>query len=514
MSSFVAESYLRLHRSAIHPMLAISIPILFLLCLDAIARALLPTLTFPPPLFFLALISVGIEETVMANILFTERAGILARLRELLAVLLLAWVALGVMRAIEVHVVTLVHVDFIYPLALTATQWMCVWALHQCLREREILFSAIAGKQGEEMLHALRDASLQAEIAVRSLRAVKRAANLFQAVIFAQLLLAAALKISLGAQTLFLCALHALFGILVNGAVNMYIGDQLLLGEGIVMPARFEWSRMASIVAVPLACVPFVLLIARNDAPLSLSALLAFLERLFRSFPQIQGWRLADVFHAMLEQQRRYRELAQSLPAAPLSPAFLLFLFFLRRLIPAVLLMIFYFFLVSPLLSEEFLQSVRKRSLIDFLHKKARAAIRFIRRLARRIVSWLRSADQRGVKGERGAVEENAREGTGRLRARRAPLRKRLQVGRVLKAFLQLLSWGEGRGVRYRMFDTPKEYASRLAIVVPEMSAQLGCVVEVLEEALFSTHLLPGERIAAYFSSIREIRESPRLSSG
>jgi hypothetical protein len=87
------------------------------------------------------------------------------------------------------------------------------------------------------------------------------------------------------------------------------------------------------------------------------------------------------------------------------------------------------------------------------------------------------------------------------------PRRKRLQMSRVLRAYLQLLEWGESSGVPHRGFDAPREYASRLASVFPDRSGQLALVTEVLEEALFSTHLLAGERIAAYFSTVREIRQ-------
>jgi len=84
-------------------------------------------------------------------------------------------------------------------------------------------------------------------------------------------------------------------------------------------------------------------------------------------------------------------------------------------------------------------------------------------------------------------------------------------MSRVLRAYVRLLEWGEGNGVPHRGCDAPCEYAARLASVFPEKNGQLALVTEVLEEALFSTHLLPGMRMAAYFSAVREIkrREKP-----
>ena len=514
MSSSITEKYLRLHRSTVHPLIAISLPSLFLLCLDSIVRAILPALAFPPPLFFLVLLAVGAEEAVMANVLFAERAGILARLRELLAVMVIVWLALGTLRGLQTHVAALVHVDFIYPLGLTLAQWICVWILHRCLRERELLLSAIAGRKGENMLHALRDSSLQAEISARSLRAVKLVEALFQAVIFVLLLLAAALKVPLQSQALVLAASHALFGFLVTGTMNMYIQDQLLLGEGIVVPARFEWSRMGTIVAVPLVSIPLVLLLARNDAPLPLSALLGLLERLFRSFPAIPIWRLLDPVRSILEQQQRYAEMTRAISGASPTPLFLLFLFILGRLIRIAFILGLYFFLVSPLLSEDFLASLRKRSLVDFVRRKLSDFLRACRRLARRLRAWLSFKGREGPKRASEDARDDARNAARGPPPYTLPRRKRLQTSRVLKAYVQLLAWGESRGVPYRGFDAPLEYAFRLAAAFPDKSGQLALVTEVLEEALFSTHLLPGARMAAYFSTIREIRrggEEPRI---
>jgi len=476
---------------------------------DSIARAVLPALTFPPPLFFLVLLGVGVEETVMANVLFTERAGFLARMRELLAVMLVAWLAVGAIHGLQGRGLTLLHIDFVYPLSLTFIQWTCVWVVHRCLREREILLSAIAGRKGEDMLHALRDASLQAEISARSLRAVKLVEALFQAMVFFLLLLSTSLQVPLGFAVPFLAATHALFGILVTGTMNMYVQDQLLLGEGIVVPARFEWSRMGTIAAVPLASIPLVLLLARNDAPLPLSALLSLLERLFRSFPALPLWVLMDPAR-VYEQQQRYAAMAHAVSGGLPSPALLLFLFILGRLIRIALVMALYFFLVSPLLSDEFLASVRTRSFAAFVRRKLNDFFRACRRLMRRLRTWLALVGREGRGRESRGAKNEVKNAAYGVAQHVLTWRKRVQMSRVLRAYLKVLEWGESSGVPQRAFDAPREYASRLASAFPDRSGQLAFVAEILEEALFSKHLLPGERMAAYFSTVREIRQGAK----
>jgi hypothetical protein len=510
-SFFSRKGYLALQRSTVHPLLALCLPTLFLLSLNAVVRAAMPALSFPPRLFSLVLPLIGIEEVAIANLLFAERAGRGARLRELLSILVVLWLVLALMRSISAGSAALFHPALLYPLVLVLLEWVFVWAIHQRLREREILLSALAGKQGEVLLHELRDASMQAAVAARALAAVKILAALFQTVIFTLLLFCAAQGIRVGVPGLMLCAANALLGLLAMGVLSMFAEHQLLLGEGLVMPGRQERARFLSMLSILLICSPAAFLASRGDAPLPLSAILSLLERLLRLLPSLPLTGLADAASRMVLQQQRYEAMLRSMPQVPLNPLFLLLLEFLRRLIPVLILMAIYFFLVSPLLSEEFLQSLRSRSLVSFLLRKLRILARFCRRLARGARSMIRRA-------RRGRVPEAADRGRlagfeRRRPARRTPLRKRLQLGRVLSAFNSLLRWSESRGVPYRKGDAPREYSQRLLSLVPQLDTELDLVVDVLEESLFSTHLVEAGRVAAYLAAIEGIRQSPVVQS-
>ena len=211
----------------------------------------------------------------------------------------------------------------------------------------------------------------------------------------------------------------------------------------------------------------------------------------------------------MVLEQQRYETLMRTLPTVPLNPIFLLLLEFLRRLVPVLIMMAVYFFLVSPLLNEEFLKSLGSRNLVSFLARKLARLLRFCRRLLRAARALVRAAR----KGRR-RVPDIADIGgpavfESRFPVRKVSLRKRLQMGRVLKAFTRLLRWGQARGVPYRPCETPREYSLRLLSVVPQMTATLDLVIEVLEESLFSTHIVEAQRISAYVGAIEEIRRSP-----
>jgi hypothetical protein len=79
-------------------------------------------------------------------------------------------------------------------------------------------------------------------------------------------------------------------------------------------------------------------------------------------------------------------------------------------------------------------------------------------------------------------------------------------MGRVGRAFAALLQWGEAMGIPYNYFYTPQEYTERLAAIVPAGAGQLGFVVEVFEEVMFSAPLVVSGRISQYLRTIRLLR--------
>jgi hypothetical protein len=486
MISYPDKKYMALQRSTVHPLLAATMPLLFLLCVDSAARTVLPPLPFSP----------------LAVIL------LLARLRELLIVLALAYAAAALIASLKSRSLVTARPDFAYPVLFVLFQWILSVSIQAALREREMLLTAIEGMRGEELLHKLRESSLQAGLSLGGLRSLKILMIAFQIQLFSILLILFALKAPVGAWTVLLFAAHAVYGAFVVGLINMYRENQLLLGEGIVVPAGFEAARVRALVGVLAACLPIVLLGSRNEAPLSLTLLSSLLDWLDRIVPRLQFTTIADSVRRYLEIQRiaQQRMLAAMTAARP-DPAVLLFFEFLRRLLRSAAGAGLYFFLVSPLFSEEFVDSLARHSLTAFLRRKLSAFLRFwtgafllMAALLRSILEW-RGREVPGPEKDRG-------EGARRSQGRAPSLRKRLQTDRVLKAFFLLVQWGERHGVGYLGSDTPKEYALKLAPKVPEGNNRLSLIVDVLEESVFSTHVLDSGRMAGYFAAVRLIRKT------
>lgn len=510
MNLFISSRYLRLQRTTVHPLLAIFIPLLFLLSIDPILRVLLPFLRLPSALFYPFLLLTALEEALAGNILFQERASFWARVRELFFVIIGAFLYLQLLRKLTASGKGMFRVELIYPLSLVLVQWLFSVIIHRGLRERELLLRALVGKRASEMLHAFRDSSYQAEIAMQSLRGSKGIIFFFQSLIFSLLLIVAIRGVSLGFWGRIAAAVHAGSGMLCVGLLNLFIENQLLLGNGIVVTRGFEKRRMVFNICLLAVSALLVLAAAKETSLLPLSALLAFLEKLSRIFRLKEDPRMAQLIRTLLEERRRYYEVLlslQGLPGGQVNPLFLLILELLRRFFVTVLGTAFFLFLAAPLLSESFMQSLKERKPLAFLWKKLRGLYRFCFRLVQQLLVWLRSHGKRGRLLAEQERKRHSRQGSGKTLAAKISLRKRLQMSRVLKAFLQLRLWGERLGVRYYPFNTPQEFALRLAGAVPGTGPELFLVVDVFEEVLFSSHLVAAERISRYFSTVRSLQK-------
>ena len=250
MSSSISRRTLRLLRSLVHPLLSIFLPLLFLLSADQLLRPLFPGISWFPRHLAPLLLAAGLEEAVMGNLLFKERAAFLARVRELVVLLALAFgilfILLGVRSGRGFHLSPLL----IYPLTVTLLQWLLSHGIHSGLRERELLLSALAGKSGAVLRHCLRGSSYQAGLTVRILRNIRAGVVAFQIQVIALLVAAAVLKRQPALGGAFIVSLNALGGLLGMGVLRSFEEQQLLLGSGLALPravlrpARLRGDRL------------------------------------------------------------------------------------------------------------------------------------------------------------------------------------------------------------------------------------------------------------------------------
>ena len=508
MSSSISKRYLRMYRSAIHPLLSIFLPLLFLLSVDQLLRVLFPEIPWFPRHLAPLLLAAGVEEAVMGNLLFKERASFVARIRELCSVLAVAFGYLFVLFRVQSGPDFHLSPSLIYPMAAILLQWLFSNGIHSGLREREILLSALAGKGGSGLRHSLRDSSYQAGLTIRVLRNIKAAVIVFQFLVVALLIAAAVLKRQPTIIGVLSAALHAAGGLLCIGMLHTFVEEQLLLGSGVFVPLRFERRRLVFSLSILAIAGGLVILAARDASLLPLSALIALLRKLASLFHfPAEGRGLTEALqNVMIDRRYNYNAMLRTQPLPVANPLALLLVELLRRLVTTLLGTGLFLFLVSPLLSQDFVDRLQELKPFQALVKKLRAFLSFSVRLWLRLTHWLRLSRSRHILPVAEDEEDKRSSAKSRGRARRLSVRKKVQMGRVGRAFAAVLQWGEGLGIPYFLFNTPQEYTSKLAAVVPAGAGQLSFVVEIFEEVMFSTHLIASGRISRYFRTIRLLR--------
>ena len=366
MSLFIAERRLRLYRMRVHPLLSIFLPLLFLLSLDQLLRTLLPRLPLFPAHLGLPLLFAGVEEAMIGNLLFKERASFVARIRELCVVAVLVFAYVFVLLGVRSGGVFALSPILIYPMTMIIFQWICSASFHAGLREREVLLGALSGKSETELRHALRDSSYQAGLTVGVLRRIKTTVIAFQVLVFALLIGVALVRGRPSGMGLLAVALHAMGGLAAIGLLNGFVEEQMLLGSGILVPLGLERRRFVFCLSIVTVSAAMVLLVARNASLLPLSALIALLRKLASlfDFPEAHG--LSQTLQRVLiERQHYYDAMLRPPPPAAVNPMALLMVELMRRLFRTLIGTGAFLFLVFPLLSQEFLDRILLISRLD-----------------------------------------------------------------------------------------------------------------------------------------------------
>jgi len=174
----------------------------------------------------------------------------------------------------------------------------------------------------------------------------------------------------------------------------------------------------------------------------------------------------------------------------------------LGRIILLGLGVLFLFFLFSPLLSNYFKAMLRRLHPLKVLWRRMRALGSYVVGLFKDLFAWIRSPG-----GEKVKFREKKKAGNRwrLLKIRKPGLLKRLEIGRILKAFMQLIRWGKRKGIEYKPYIAPLEYAYIVSEKFPARRAHLEESMEIMEEALFSPSVLPRQKVKRYLNLIKVI---------
>lgn len=494
-------------RNVLHPALAVSVPLAFLVLATELARAVL---RIPlSPFAYLFVLLAGIEEVVTGNILFEERVGSLDRVREPFYLLAAAGLVLLLFERgpLLARPAGMLRPEIVYLGVLILLEWVIGWRIHQGLRDRELLEAAFENKEGTALQGVLRDNAELARAAIAAVPQVKQTIFVFQGLAFAAVVALFAAGVRIPAATTALFLLHALGGIAAVAVLNNAAEDQLLSAEGVSLPPFYRRRRLIYVLAIIAAAVLAVALYARRTSLLPLDLfepLLAWLARLFDRRRQMRPFPMPSP-----GARRPEIDLLRRLNLEDTGPSALLELlrFLLRvigNVVRVILLAALAYFLIAPLASPTLRRRVRALRPLAFARDQVRRLLRVLADMVRDILGWLR----RPAGGRPRERTGSRRSWHRRLRLRRRGLFKAWEMGTVLRAYVRLLRWGERQGVRFRLPIAPREYLDLVARARPEQAAALGEAGAILEESLYSPRRAGRERIQRYLRIVREVVRS------
>ncbi len=502
-----------LYRVVVHPLMSVAVASTGVL---ATVWLIGVNLGIPAPRFVTAaaIVTAAIVEAVVGNALYRERAGLGNRLREALIYLGLVYLILSVGRPGPLRVRVEPSLDQMIPLVAVATAWLIAFAFHNRLRGREALLRAFAGRRGEELRHAVIEHQREMAETVRALRRARGLIGTLFAVLAGLAIFASVdvLGISaLGARSgaFLLLILYTISGLAAIGSLNVFIQEYEANGEGLPVPLRFQRRRSFAVAALMSLVLALTFALSRSASVVPIETIGDFLR-----------W-IGGLFGGEVEQEYFIPPPQPTMPTG-VSPELLeiisamegrevplllrILLYLIERLLVFALVLGGVVLVFGPIVSPSFrkaLREFRPHSLIRTLWST------FVRRWRILIRLLARGLRRRSRGGGRSPHEPGDPSGAAGQRSRWRPgLRKRVQMERVVRVFVEVTKWGAKRGLAYRRSEAAREYLLRIAALRPEHYPDAVTVAEIYCEVRFSRHLVAGHRFHDYLRAAKRITAS------
>lgn len=529
------EKRLKFYQSTLHPMLSVFIPYLFLYTFHHAFRAAMIGWIIPsipddvdlvlaaptvPTLFFVVLLGVGIGEAISANFLSKERVtAALPRLREMLVFIIGGLVFILLLRGdFSRQGLNPLQFDIIYPLIFVFLQWLLSFVIHRGLKERELFLSLLVNKNGVELKNMLREFSAEAGDSEKAITRVKRILLFFQVIVVMLLFSLLAFGSAIRLIYVVLSMTHVGLGILFIVLLNHFLEEQAYLGDGLQITPNLNKRWFVAFFVVLAFGVGLTLIVVGNDSLLPAS----YIGSLFRSIDEWFANRAKDVVPKYKPQSSEGTSMMGDLQAARgrlsqdlqfgeersqvLADILRIVAYSLLGLLGVGLIV----FIVRPLFSKESREGMKNLHPIVFLKTKLALFFQFLASATTAFVKWLRSP-KKGVRRFTRALAERLRESPVFSREARMARRRELERsalrkhGRVIKAYVRVIRWGEDRGVKFRKSLGPANYVDLIGKAVPASHGALSVVGDIFEEIIYSSHTVPESRTAEYFERIRDI---------
>ena len=516
MSLYKSRRKLLLARSILHPLISITLPFFFIATATCILNSIYKNIFPSSSVFFIVLLLTGAEESFMGNILFKEKVPYTSRIREFIFILIITFLVLlfNSSENINTKPIDLLTISNIFIFSSVALQWILTFIIHKHLRNREILLYIMAKNPKKNIKDIIRNNSVTAYYSIFNQKKIKKYIISFQIIILIMLSVLFILEIKAGPLLPFFAISQSALGLIFLIIINNQIEDQLLLPEGITNKSASDYKRLYYIFFVLICIFLFVILTHNNKSIFSLSYIEDFFKWLINFlFPKreiaitefIKQKESYDNFKKFLEMHHHNMSGPNNF-----IKILLILLTVIEIMIIAGLGIYLLYLLISPVLSKSFRKKAVKIKFkpLNFISYRVLVLLRFFKKIWQEFLNWFKKSPESKPKNKKRKAKAKINNIKIFSKKEKNSFFKKIEINRVLNAFLKLTRWGGKQGLPYQMHIAPLEYGENLAKAISSKKDILIEAMQILEEVLFSGRILTQKRIQYYLKLIKQIIKS------
>ncbi len=516
------EKRIAFYRNFLHPLFSVGLPFIFILTFYYYLQTVFLNNFFPMvhPIFSVLLFITALGQAVSTNRLMKERiSGIAPRIRELIAFSAGGFLVLMLFTGdIFQGDYSPVKGEILFPLVLLVFEWLLCYIVHRFFKQRELFLQLTKGKNGKDLVNAVRDFFKEAADANDAVKMVKRMIAVLQA-IFLVLLFALFISFSeIQPIWIFLAVMYMIMSIGGIIVLNNFEQEHKLLGSGVLPDSRGRKKKTAAAILFLIGCFFITFPLTGDGSKISPELILDFLQRLnnIMNLRPIDKPVTGEIDFSVEEeelqpdfsQQAAAGKQEQSNAAAKIM-----------RIIGIILLILliagFLFFLFKPLFSRDRKGRKRSKNLIMMIAARFKNSMHIVRNMWKTFFRWIvvkrktvkESAESFVAKLKR--MQEDFRESR-KYRNDQRTLQKQISSNEFVKEYLRIIAWAKKNGHTFRKSYAPQQFLELIAEDFPNIEELIMSISRTFEKAVYSSHKISHDEFEGYKQAVRNLIKNRR----
>ncbi len=388
-----------------------------------------------------------------------------------------------------------IPITFIYVI-----QWLVTGKIRKMSGSLEILMQYAGKYKEEELAHRMRDTMEEARIFHQTNEKIHIITLIFLIIQFGFAFISLRLGYPLSWAVVLILVLSAAIHFLLKYFIRHLSESQALLHEGLKVSQQINRYRTTMALVIIVLSLIAALLISPGWSLFPPGTLAAWLSGLIKvqSVP-FEPPKPVDI---QTPESPDFQEMLKDLP--PSDPVFRLDIFF--RLIGIVGLIVILFLIIKPFLLPSFYRSIKSFNPFKWLLSTLKRFFTGVIDTAGEFVQFIREAIAGSNDKKKAHMEAWGIPGS--FMRKNVTRKKRQEWNKVIRALLSLIKAAESRGIRYRKFEGPGTFITRLKMEIldnQDISALSEKILIRLNSVFYSPTALPGNELQELLHGMKQL---------